>query len=606
MVSRCVGVVLAGLLAIGHGSAAASACPGRPDALGTSRTITIAASAYRAIGSIQYRRSLPLADREVVLTFDDGPLPAYTARVLEALAEECVQATFFMVGRMASAYPFWVRRVYNAGHTVASHSYGHPQGFHQLEGGIARDEIERGMVAVTHALGDARALAPFFRFPGLRKSDEMDAYIGERNLMTWSADLVADDWKRITAEQVTEIALARLEQRGRGVLLLHDIQARTALALPGLLRALKEKGFRIVHVVPDTLDRPHSLPEPVRATGEGGRVWPVVDVPAAAPPPPGPVASNNDAPPFRAAVLMAGLAAGGPGWTLAARPGPVRPGTTPPDGVLAHWPEPPIHASTTTASMRPLPQLRAAEAPRTDLHAVATRQGPVASARPRAIDPVPAVALAPAIRTVTARERTRLQPWPSLAEAPPSLPWVAPRPARMAAAPRRWAAVRLPSRPLRAVSVPRRIASAVAPPGAMIEKPALAISEAGLPAILAGLAELKPARESKPSPARGAAPFMPGLLGPDGIAAPLRPAVVAPVNVPTEAMREILEATLGGGVRRVTLPDSPTHQVVAVDVEPSSVVHVTAARKLPADTAPAGKGQPTADPAGVTAAIPAD
>src|ERR1700754_3285144 len=100
-------------------AAAASDCPGNPNALGVSRTIVLDPTEHPRLGTLQYDESLPLNDHEVVLTFDDGPLPPYTVRVLEALAAECVKATFFLVGRMALGYPQLVRREYNEGHTIA-------------------------------------------------------------------------------------------------------------------------------------------------------------------------------------------------------------------------------------------------------------------------------------------------------------------------------------------------------------------------------------------------------------------------------------------------------------------------------------------------------
>src|SRR5215813_8288045 len=86
-------------------AASATDCPGHPDALGTSRVLVVDPVEHPRIGSMQYHETLPLADHEVVLTFDDGPLPPYSTRILETLASECVKATFFMVGRMAQGYP---------------------------------------------------------------------------------------------------------------------------------------------------------------------------------------------------------------------------------------------------------------------------------------------------------------------------------------------------------------------------------------------------------------------------------------------------------------------------------------------------------------------
>ena len=110
---------------IGLGAAVAAECP--PGALGTSAapSWSIRPSTSK-LGGFQYRETLPLRDREVVLTFDDGPLPPYTNRILDTLASECVKATFFMVGRMVRGYPSIVRRIYNEGHTIANHSQNHP------------------------------------------------------------------------------------------------------------------------------------------------------------------------------------------------------------------------------------------------------------------------------------------------------------------------------------------------------------------------------------------------------------------------------------------------------------------------------------------------
>src|SRR5215217_9081329 len=125
-------VVAAVLLASigGMGTAGAAECPA--DALGVSRTIVVDPTEHARLGSMQYSESLPLHDHEVVLTFDDGPLPPYTTRILDTLASECVKATFFMVGRMAQAHPQLVKRVATDGHTVANHSQSHPFTFHKM------------------------------------------------------------------------------------------------------------------------------------------------------------------------------------------------------------------------------------------------------------------------------------------------------------------------------------------------------------------------------------------------------------------------------------------------------------------------------------------
>ena len=83
----------------------AAECPGNPEALGTSRVLTINPGEFSRIGSMQYNQTLPLNDHEVVLTFDDGPIPPYSNSILDTLASECVKVTYFLVGEMAHAYP---------------------------------------------------------------------------------------------------------------------------------------------------------------------------------------------------------------------------------------------------------------------------------------------------------------------------------------------------------------------------------------------------------------------------------------------------------------------------------------------------------------------
>ena len=252
---RLVGTSLVSLALCAALSAAQAAdCPGNPNAIGTSRTIVVDPQDHRRIGTMSYSETLPLADKEVVLTFDDGPLPPYTNKVLDILASECVKATYFIVGVMARSNPELVRRVSERGHTIGTHSMSHPIVFRRLSLDQAKMQVDGGIVATTAALGDAGKLAPFFRYPGFGKSDPVDAYVMAEGLMIWGADMPADDWRKISAREVAKRAIQRLAAKGKGVLLLHDIHARTVEALPIILAELKQRGFRIVHVVPSTAD----------------------------------------------------------------------------------------------------------------------------------------------------------------------------------------------------------------------------------------------------------------------------------------------------------------------------------------------------------------
>jgi len=252
--------LLAGFAA--HAAAAAD-CPDHPNALGTSRTLVVDPREHPRIGIMQYRETLPLADHEVVLTFDDGPLPRNSNKVLEILAAECVKATFFTIGNMARFSPEGVRKLLAADHTIGTHTQSHPLSMNRMPTERAKQEIDDGIASIKAALGDnADAVAPFFRIPGLMRADNVEDYLAEQGIQVWSADFLADDWRHISPQRVYDLAISRLEAKGKGILLLHDIQARTVAALPRILETLKARGYRIVHVVAATAERPATPTEP--------------------------------------------------------------------------------------------------------------------------------------------------------------------------------------------------------------------------------------------------------------------------------------------------------------------------------------------------------
>ncbi len=263
MPMRWIGPGLALVAGIGTGqpASAESACPGNPDALGTSRTLVVDPREHPRIGTMQYANTLPLADKEVVLTFDDGPIPRHSNAVLDILAAECVKATFFTVGIMAEQYPDGVRRLRADGHTIGTHTQHHPMGMKRMGAAAAQAEIDGGIAATTAALG-GEAPAPFFRIPGLSRAEASEDYAAAQGLQVWSADFPADDWRHISPAKVHDLAISRIEAKGKGILLLHDIQERTVAALPAILRDLKAKGYRIVHVVPARKDLPATPTDP--------------------------------------------------------------------------------------------------------------------------------------------------------------------------------------------------------------------------------------------------------------------------------------------------------------------------------------------------------
>ncbi len=236
------------MLAVLAGSLPALAACSDPDAIGVARTLAVDTSQALAVGTINYRADLPLADNEVVLTFDDGPLPGTTDRVLDALAAACTRATFFVVGRMARAAPDLLRREAALGNTIGTHTWRHPVSLAKLSAEAATREIDRGITTVGTILG--RPPAPFFRFPGLGQTRTLRNRLTARGITVFSADVVGDDWTGISADAIRRKVLQRLKRHHGGIVLLHDIKHATARMLPALLKDMKAAGYRIVALVP--------------------------------------------------------------------------------------------------------------------------------------------------------------------------------------------------------------------------------------------------------------------------------------------------------------------------------------------------------------------
>ncbi len=243
---------LAFAVALAPAAGTAASCPGNPDALGTERTIEVDAKSTPRIGRKQFPATLPLHAKELVLTFDDGPWPGTTQKVLNALKSECVRATFFLLGRNVAAHPQVARRALADGHSVGHHSYSHPL-LDRMSVAKAEGEIDRGIAADELALyGERRTTptTPFFRFPGFASNRAILDRMGERGVVVFGADVWASDWVRMTPEQELHLILARIERVGRGIVLFHDTKAQTAQMLPAFLHELKRRGYSIVHVVP--------------------------------------------------------------------------------------------------------------------------------------------------------------------------------------------------------------------------------------------------------------------------------------------------------------------------------------------------------------------
>src|ERR1700761_2250833 len=243
----------AGLVASMGSIAAAQAadCP-RTDALGTSRILAVDAASTPRVGLKSFPETLPLEDHEVVLTFDDGPWPPTTPKVLKALADECVRATFFLIGKPASEHPDLVRRIAAEGHTIGTHSWTHPD-LAQLKPDDAVAQINDGISAVEtvlHGVATTTPSTPFFRFPGFQSTQATLDLLQSRGIVVFGADLWASDWEEMTPQQELKRLTDRLKIARKGIILLHDPKAHTAAMLPAFLRYLKQNDYRVVQVVP--------------------------------------------------------------------------------------------------------------------------------------------------------------------------------------------------------------------------------------------------------------------------------------------------------------------------------------------------------------------
>lgn len=243
---RAAGVVVCASLFLAAPVQAAETCAAGSNALGVFRIARIDTSTGASFGE-PYGTHDFLADHEVVLTFDDGPLRSHTQAILDALDAQCTKATFFLVGKMAINDPQMVKEIARRGHNIGTHTWSHANLAH-LSPARAEQEIELGFSAVQQALG--KEIAPFFRFPYLAKTSTLSAYLQNRQVSAFFIDIDSKDYRTRSPSAVLERVMSGLSRRHKGILLFHDIQYSTAHALPSVLAALKAGGYRVVHMQP--------------------------------------------------------------------------------------------------------------------------------------------------------------------------------------------------------------------------------------------------------------------------------------------------------------------------------------------------------------------
>ena len=189
-------------------------CPGNPQALGTERVLAVDAATTPRVGRKQFPGTLPLAPKELVLTFDDGPWPTTTPKVLDALKHECVQATFFLLGRNVAgasrrspgaSWPKATASAITVSRTRCSAACRSPR---------PKPRSTAASRPTSCALWPAeqRPATPFFRFPGFAPSPALLAYLQDRGIVVFGADVWASDWLPMTPDQELHLLLSRIDK----------------------------------------------------------------------------------------------------------------------------------------------------------------------------------------------------------------------------------------------------------------------------------------------------------------------------------------------------------------------------------------------------------
>lgn len=217
---------------------AAPACD--EDVLGVQRVLSLAPG--------QPLRLDQLGEYEVVLTFDDGPDGRNTRSVLDLLAQDCTQATFFLLGKRAARDPDLVRQISLEGHTIGGHSWAHAD-LTTLDQADAETDIQRGMDVINEALASLEGApkAAYFRFPFIRMTPDLLAYLAEEAIVEVGVSADGADWEDKSPEDIVSLIMERVESKGnKGIILLHDTSNRSVRATEQLLSSLKQGGYGIV------------------------------------------------------------------------------------------------------------------------------------------------------------------------------------------------------------------------------------------------------------------------------------------------------------------------------------------------------------------------
>ncbi len=225
---------------------AAFACQRENTQFGDSRVISVDMQQAFGFGSMRGHKALPLKDKEVVLTFDDGPWHGTTPKILKVLDKYCSHAIFFPIGKHAKRFPELMRRVQQRGHTVGSHTWSHS---YAIMGGDKTKAVEDIMHGARVVAKTAQISLPrFFRYPGFKERRVINKEIRKKNFVVFSSDIDSVDWRMKSSRALIDRIMTLLNKKRKGILILHDNKKLTANTLDYLLSLLKRNGYKIVHV----------------------------------------------------------------------------------------------------------------------------------------------------------------------------------------------------------------------------------------------------------------------------------------------------------------------------------------------------------------------
>ncbi|MFD5232575.1 bifunctional polysaccharide deacetylase/glycosyltransferase family 2 protein [Streptomyces qaidamensis] len=220
--------------------------------------------------------ALDVPDGELVLTFDDGPDPMWTPKVLDVLKKHDARAVFFITGTMASRHPDLVQRMVDEGHEIGLHTFNHPDLSLQTKSRIDW-ELSQNQLALAGAAGIRTSL---FRPPYSSFAHNMDnntwpvtEYIGSKGYITIVNNTDSEDWRRPGVKKIISNATPK---DGKGaIVLMHDSggdRSQTVAALDDYISGLQDKGYRF-HTLTGALDAPSAHTRIAGLESLKGEAW---------------------------------------------------------------------------------------------------------------------------------------------------------------------------------------------------------------------------------------------------------------------------------------------------------------------------------------------